>query len=279
MSEVDIKKLFEAGAHFGHQTARWNPKMAPFIHSKRGGNHVIDLEKTVAQIEKALPAIEETVAKGRQILFVSTKKPAREIVRTAAENASQPYVVERWLGGMLTNWGTITAQVKKLKLLEKRMASGELANRYNKLEVQRFQEEIDALNQKYSGIKEMRGKPGMIFVLDVIADKNAVMEAKKLGLPIVAIVDTNADPTGIDYPIPANDDALAALELIANYVVTAIKNGQAKQEKFKENSQKFADKKAAAKSAALAAQKSSESAAKKSDNEEKSSEKSAKGEK
>lgn len=268
MSEVDIKKLFEAGAHFGHQTSRWNPKMAPFIHSKRGGNHVIDLEKTVAQIEKVLPEIEETITKGRQILFVGTKKSAREIVRTAAENYNQPYVVERWLGGMLTNWSTIVAQIKKLKLLEKRMASGELANRYNKLEVQRFQEEIDALNQKYGGIKDLRGKPGMIFVFDVIADKNAVAEAKKLGLPIVAIVDTNADPTGIDYPIPANDDALATLELIANYIGDAIKEGQAKSEKIKENSQKFTDKKAAAKSAAPA-----------NENAKKSSEKSAKGEK
>ncbi|MDR0956043.1 MAG: 30S ribosomal protein S2 [Candidatus Nomurabacteria bacterium] len=224
---VDIKALFEAGAHFGHKTARWNPKMAPFIHSKRQDSHIINLDKTVEQLEKALPFITETASRDKQILFVGTKRQAREIVRAAAESVGQPYVVERWLGGMLTNAATISSQIKKLKLLERKMASGELAARYNKLEVQRYQEQIDLANQKYGGIKEMHGKPGAIFITDVLTDKNAVSEAKKLGIPIVAMVDSNADPTGIAYPIPANDDAIATIKLICEYVAQAVKDGEA----------------------------------------------------
>ena len=226
MPDIDIKKLFEAGAHFGHKTSRWNPKMASFIHSKRDDSHIINLEKTVEQLEKALPFIKETVGRGRQILFVGTKNQASEIVRTAAESVSQPYVADRWLGGMLTNVTTITSQIKKLKLLEKRMSTGELANRYNKLEVQRFQEEIDALNVKYGGVKELKGRPGALFILDAVADQNAVKEAVKLGIPIVAICDSNADPTGIEYVIPANDDAIASIQLITDYVVAAVCDGE-----------------------------------------------------
>jgi len=227
MSEVDIKKLFEAGAHFGHKTSRWNPKMAPFIHSKRGDSHVINLEKTVEQLETALAFLTEVAKNNRQILFVGTKKQARDIVREAAESVGQLYVAERWLGGMLTNASTMSSQIKKLKLLEKRMATGELASRYNKLEVQRFQEEIDALNVKYSGVKDMRGRPGALFVISATDDKNAVAEAIKLGIPVVAICDTNADPKGITHPIPANDDAIASIQLITDYAVAAIREGMA----------------------------------------------------
>ncbi|MCL2451920.1 30S ribosomal protein S2 [Candidatus Saccharibacteria bacterium] len=227
MSEVDIRKLFEAGAHFGHKTSRWNPKMATFIHSKRGESHIIDLEKTVEQLEAARTFLTETAKSGRPVMFVGTKKQARDIVRAAAESIGQPFVTERWLGGMLTNASTISSQVKKLKLLEKRMVSGELANRYNKLEVQRFQEEIDVLNDKYGGIKDMRGKPGALFVISATEDKNAVSEAIKLGIPVVAICDSNADPSGIDYPIPANDDAIASIQLITDYVTAAVREGAA----------------------------------------------------
>lgn len=226
MPEVDIKKLFEAGAHFGHKASRWNPKMAGYIHSKRGDSHIINLEKTVDQIELAQKFITETVGRGRQVLFVGTKKQARDIVKNAAEAVSQPYVTERWLGGMLTNSATIQSQVKKLKLLEKRMVSGELANRYNKLEVQRFQEEIDVMNSLYGGIKEMKGKPSALFVLDAVSDKNAVAEAIKLNIPVIAICDTNADPTGIAYVIPANDDAIAGLQVITDYIVSAVRAGE-----------------------------------------------------
>jgi small subunit ribosomal protein S2 len=238
MPQPDIKQLFEAGAHFGHKTSRWNPKMAGYIHSKRGDSHIINLEKTVEQLEKALPFITEVAAHGRQVLFVGTKKQARDVVVNSATTAGQPYVTERWLGGMLTNASTIQSQIKKLKLLEKRMATGELANRYNKLEVQRFQEEIDALNVKYGGIKDMKGRPGALFVLDAVADRNAVNEAVKLGLPVIAICDTNADPTGVTYPIPANDDAISSLSAIADYVVAAVKAGESVAAKKSDDAKK-----------------------------------------
>lgn len=226
--DVDIKKLLEAGAHFGHQTSRWHPKMGQYIHSKRGGSHIIDLTKTVAKMEEALSFLQETASKDKQILFVGTKRQAQDIVRKLAEDLGQPFVTERWLGGMLTNWNTIGAQIKHLVDLETKMASGELANKFNKLEVQRFQEEIDAMNLLYGGIKELNAKPGAVVIFDVISDANAVREAKKLGLPIVAIVDTNADPTDISYPIPANDDAIKALQLYADYFKSAVETGKAK---------------------------------------------------
>jgi small subunit ribosomal protein S2 len=229
--DIDIKALYEAGAHFGHKTARWNPKMARYIHSKRQDSHIIDLAKTVEGLEGALAFITKTAANGKQVLFVGTKRQAKDIVSNAAKSVDQPYVTERWLGGMLTNSATINSQIKKLKLLEKRMASGELTARYNKLEVQRFQEQIDSDNIKYGGIKEMRGKPGVVFVTDVISDVNAVKEANKLGIPVVAIVDTNANPTGVDYVIPANDDAIKSLQLITDYVTAAVREGQGSAKK------------------------------------------------
>ncbi len=227
--EVDIKALLEAGVHFGHKTSRWHPKMAPYIHSKRQDAHVIDLTKTVEGLEAALPFLTKVAASGKQILFVGTKKQAKDIVKSAAEKAGQPYVTERWIGGMLTNVATVTAQIKKLKDLEKRMASGDLEKRYNKLEVQRFQEEIDLLNLKYGGIKDLNGKPGAVIVLDTLVDVNAVREAKVLGAPVVAVVDSNANPTGIDYVIPGNDDAIKGLELMLDYFVAAVLEGKKKE--------------------------------------------------
>lgn len=229
--KVDIKALLEAGVHFGHKTSRWHPKMAPFIHSKRQDSHIIDLTTTVEGLDKALPVITDVVKSGKQILLVGTKKQAKDSVREVAEAVNQPYVTERWMGGMLTNVATINSQIKHLKSLEKKMDSGELSNRYSKLEVQRFQEEIDELNRKYSGIKNLNGRPGAVFVTDVIADANAVREAKVLGLPVVAIVDTNADPRPIDYVIPANDDAIKGVSLILDYVKQAIEEGKATADK------------------------------------------------
>lgn len=226
---VDVKALLGAGLHFGHKTSRWHPKMAPYIHSKRQESHIIDLVKTAEGLEKALAFLTETVAGGKQVLLVGTKRQAKDIVKSAAEEVGQPYVTERWLGGILTNIETVGAQVKKLKNLEKRMESGELASRYNKLEVQRFQEEIDSLNMKYSGIKDLRGKPGAMVVIDVLAEQNAIREAKRLGVPVIALVDTNANPAGIDYVIPGNDDAIKGIELILDYVKQAITEGQAQK--------------------------------------------------
>lgn len=222
---ADIRQLFEAGVHFGHQTSRWNPKMAKYIYGKKDGIHIINLDQTVVQLDRASDFLKEVAGRGRQVLFVGTRKQTKEIVKSAAESVGMPYVTERWLGGMLTNQHTIVSQIKKLKLLEKRMASGELANRYSKLEVQRIQEEIDTLNIRYGGIKEMRGKPGVMVVLDAVTDRNAITEAQKLRVPVVAVCDSNANPTGIDYVIPANDDALAGLRLIVSQLAEAVKDG------------------------------------------------------
>jgi len=222
---VDIKALLEAGVHFGHKTSRWHPKMAPYIHSKRQDSHIIDLAKTVEGLEKALPFLTKVAESGKQVLFVGTKKQAKDIVKAAAEKAGQPYVTERWVGGMLTNVGTMTQQIKKLKDLERRMASGDLEKRYNKLEVQRFQEEIDDLNGKYGGIKDLNGKPGAVVVVDVITDANAIKEAKTLGVPVVGIVDTNANPDQIDYVVPGNDDAIKGLSLLLDYFSAAVTEG------------------------------------------------------
>ncbi|HSW98775.1 MAG TPA: 30S ribosomal protein S2 [Candidatus Saccharimonadales bacterium] len=229
--DVDIKQLLEAGAHFGHKTSRWHPKMAQYIHSKRGGSHIIDLNHTVAGLEKALDFVANTVGEGKQVLFVATKRQAQDIVKQLAEDVKQPFVTERWLGGMLTNWPTISSRVKRLHDLEEKMASGELGNKYSKLEVQRFQEEIDRLNVLYGGIKNMSAKPGAVFIFDVVADVNAVKEARKLGLPIVALIDTNADPTLADYPVPSNDDAIKTIQLIADYAKQAVEAGAAKRAK------------------------------------------------
>lgn len=223
--KVDIKQLLEAGLHFGHKTSRWHPKMAPYIHSKRQESHIIDLVKTVEGLEAVLPFITKTVAGGKKILFVGTKKQAKDVVRAAAIEAKQPFVVERWVGGTLTNGKTVGAQVKHMQQLENRMASGDLEKRFNKLEVQRYAEEIEELNKKYGGIKDLEGKPGAVVVVDIISDNNAVREAKKLGIPVVGIVDTNANPSDIDYIIPGNDDAIKGIDLILDYVKQAIVEG------------------------------------------------------
>lgn len=222
---VDIKALFEAGVHFGHKTSHWHPKMAKYIHSKRQDSHIIDLVKTVEGLEAALPFLTKVAASGKQILFVGTKKHTKDLIREVAIAAGQPYVTERWLGGTLTNVSTVAQQIKKLKDLEKKMASGEFETRYSKLEIQRFQEDIDDLNSKYGGIKELKGKPGAIFIVDVIGDMNAIKEATVLGIPIVAIVDTNADPSLINYVIPGNDDAIKGVQLLLDYVRQAIAEG------------------------------------------------------
>jgi small subunit ribosomal protein S2 len=237
-SQVDIKKLLESGAHFGHQTSRWHPRMAPYIHSKREGNHIIDLTKTVENLDLALEFLAKTASEGKQVLLVSTKRQAKDKIKEVALATNMPYVTERWLGGMLTNTATMGARIKHLKDLESRMISGELGARYSKLEVQRMQEEIDEMNHLYGGVKELAAKPGAVFVADVINDELAVKEARKLGIPVVAIVDTNGDPSQINYPIPANDDATKALTLILDYVQAAIEAGQKKVAKPADKTEK-----------------------------------------
>lgn len=223
---VDMKALLESGAHFGHKTSRWHPKMAPYIHSKRGDAHIINLEKTVEALDVALPKITEIIKSGKKVLFVGTKKQHKAIVQAAAESVGMPYVTVRWVGGTLTNVETVNRQIKKLKDLERRMASGELESRYSKLEVQRFQEEIDALNERYGGIKNMTDQPAAVIVLDANEDKNAIKEAKVLNIPVFAITDTNVDPTVIDYVIPGNDDSIKASQAFLDYFVEAVKEGK-----------------------------------------------------
>jgi small subunit ribosomal protein S2 len=225
---VDIKELLGAGAHFGHRTSRWHPKMAPYIHSKRQEAHIINLEKTVEALEVALPKISKLVAMGKKVLFVGTKRQRKEFVKETAESVDMPYVTVRWIGGTLTNVETVTKQIKKLKDLERRMASGELENRYSKLEVQRYQEEIDMLNERYGGVNEMSEQPAMVVVMDTIADKNAVKEANVLKIPVVAIVDTNSDPTVVKYPVPGNDDSVKSVKLFLDYFVEAVREGKSK---------------------------------------------------
>jgi len=228
MADIDLKKLLESGAHFGHKTERWHPKMAPYIHSKRGGSHIIDLTKTAAKLSEALDFLQDVASKNKQILFVGTKSQAQDIVKKLAEDTGMPYVTERWLGGMLTNWNTVGAQIKHLVDLETKMANGELANKYNKLEVQRFQEEIEHLNVLYGGIKELNARPGAVVIFGIVDDVNAVREATKLKLPVVGLCDSNSNPTTVQYPIPCNDDAIKALQLVADYFKEAVETGKAK---------------------------------------------------
>ncbi|HEX5395383.1 MAG TPA: 30S ribosomal protein S2 [Candidatus Saccharimonadales bacterium] len=225
---VDVKALLEAGAHFGHRTSRWHPKMAPYIHSKRDGSHIIDLTKTVSALDEALDFLARTAATGKQILLVSTKRQAKDKVKEVADATGMPYVTVRWLGGMLTNQPTVGARIRHLKDLETRMANGDLEARYNKLEVQRFAEEIEEMNRIYGGIKELNGMPAAVFVVDVLTDYLAVKEAKKLGIPVIGLADSNVDPTQIEYPVPCNDDAVKTIDLILDYVKQAIEEGKSK---------------------------------------------------
>jgi len=224
--KVDMKALLEAGAHFGHKTSRWHPKMAPYIHSKRQDAHIINLETTVEGLDKAIAEVEKVVKSGKKVLFVGTKKQVKEAVKAAAESVDMPYVTVRWVGGTLTNVETVNRQIKKVKDLERRMKNGELEARYSKLEVQRFQEEIDTLNERYGGIKDMNEQPAAIIVVDVPEDKNAIREAKTLNIPVIAICDTNVDPTEIDYVVPMNDDSVKATKLVLDYFVEAIKSAK-----------------------------------------------------
>ena len=225
MSVVSMKQLLEAGVHFGHQTRRWNPKMAEYIFTERNGIYIIDLQKTVKKIEEAYMFVRDVAAEGGNILFVGTKKQAQDAIKEEALRAEMYYVNVRWLGGMLTNFKTIKKSIQKLNNLNK-MAEDGTFDLLPKKEVAAMQKEMADHEKNRGGIKNMKGLPSCIFIVDPKKEKNAVDEARKLGIPIVAIVDTNCDPDEVDYVIPGNDDAIRAIKLIASTLADAVIEGK-----------------------------------------------------
>ncbi len=222
---ASIKQLLEAGAHFGHQTGRWHPRMKNYIFTKRNGIHIIDLEKTVVMLDKACNFIRQVVAEGGTILFVGTKKQAQESVAEEAKRCGMYYVNLRWLGGMLTNFATIQTRIDHLVRLEDQQARGELGH-LSKKENLKLQEELARLNRQMGGFKEMTSLPSALFVIDIPKEKNALAEAKRMGIPVVAVVDTNANPDEVDYPIPGNDDAIRAIKLMCSKIADAVIEGR-----------------------------------------------------
>lgn len=225
MAVITMKQLLEAGVHFGHQTRRWNPKMAPYIFTDRNGIYIIDLQKTVQKVEEAYNFVKETVANGGNILFVGTKKQAQEAVKEEAERCGMFYVNQRWLGGMLTNFQTIRHRIDRLKELEKMEEEGTL-ELLPKKEVAALLHEKERLNKFLGGIKNMNKLPDAVFVIDPRKERIAVAEARKLEIPIVAIVDTNCDPDEVDYVIPGNDDAIRAIKLLSGKIADAVLEGK-----------------------------------------------------
>lgn len=229
MQDLSLLDLLQSGAHFGHKTSRWNPKMKPYIFTTRNDIHILDLEKTKRGLVKAANAAAEVVSKGGTVLFIGTKRQARDIVKKYALEATMPFVNVRWLGGTFTNFKTIQKTVRKLEKLNDLKASGELETRYTKKERLLIEREIEKLEKLFEGIKGMRKIPEAVFIADVNYDDIALTEARKAGVKIIAIADSNSNPENIDYVIPCNDDATQALELVVGYVAQAIKEAKATQ--------------------------------------------------
>ncbi len=227
LPEFTMRQLLEAGVHFGHQTQRWNPRMGPFIYGARNGIHIMDLTQTVPMLDQALTAIRDTVAKGGRVLFVGTKRQAAAPIAEAAEKSAQYYMNHRWLGGTLTNWKTVSQSINRLKEIDERMAAGaEGLTKKERLGMERDQEKLQA---SLCGIRDMGGVPDLLFVIDVKKEALAIAEANKLGIPVVAIVDTNCSPDGVDYIIPGNDDAARAISLYCDLVARAALDGMSAQ--------------------------------------------------
>jgi len=226
MAVVSMKALLETGVHFGHRTRRWNPKMKPYIFTERNGIHIIDLQQTLGMIEDAYNIIRDTVTEGGSVLFVGTKRQAQDTVAFEAARARQPFVNERWLGGTLTNWQTIRQRIEYLKRLEKRRADGDF-DLLKKRERLRVEHEVEKLNLRLGGIRDMKGLPNLLFIVDINHEETAVREANILGIPVIALVDTNCNPDPIDYLIPSNDDAIRAIKLIVGKMADAAIEGMA----------------------------------------------------
>lgn len=225
MAAISIRELLEAGVHFGHQTKRWNPRMKPYIFGARNGIYIIDLGKTVRLFDEAYRFVTRKVAQGGRVLFIGTKKQSQEIIRREAERCGMPYVNNRWLGGMLTNFKTIRGSVERLLELEKLQQEGKWSH-LTKKEVLTLERDVEKLNRSLGGIKTLKDLPDVIFVIDVKKEHIAIHEARRLGIPIVAVVDTNCDPEGIQYVVPGNDDALKAIQLFTTRIADACLEGQ-----------------------------------------------------
>ncbi|MEM1364886.1 MAG: 30S ribosomal protein S2 [Pseudomonadota bacterium] len=228
LPDYSIRQLLEAGSHFGHQTHRWNPKMKPFIFGERNGIHILDLAQSVPMLNQALQAVHDTVAKGGRVLFVGTKRQASEIIADAAQRSAQYYVNARWLGGMLTNWKTISNSIARLRKLEELLADDSAS--YTKKERLNLTRELEKLERALGGIKDMGGTPDLLFVIDTNKEAIAIQEARRLNIPVAAILDSNSNPDGIAYPIPGNDDAARAIALYCDLVAKAALSGIAKQQ-------------------------------------------------
>ncbi|MFV0409986.1 MAG: 30S ribosomal protein S2 [Paracoccus sp. (in: a-proteobacteria)] len=227
LPEFSMRQLLEAGVHYGHQTQRWNPRMAPYIYGDRNGIHILDLTQTVPMLDQALKIVRDTVAKGGRVLFVGTKRQAQKAVAEAAEKSAQFYMNHRWLGGTLTNWKTVSQSINRLKAIDETMAQGaEGLTKKERLQLEREQAKLQA---SLGGIREMGGLPDLIFVIDVNKEDLAILEAKKLGIPVVAVVDTNCSPAGVDYVIPGNDDAARAIALYCDLASRAALDGMTVQ--------------------------------------------------
>ena len=226
MAKIGLKDLLEAGVHFGHQTRKWNPKMRQYIFIARNGIYIIDLQKTLRALNKAVDFLTTVSAKGGSVLFVGTKKQAKVAVREYAEKCGMPYVTERWLGGMLTNWQTISKRVAKLDEIENLRKTGKI-EAFSKKEQLEISRSYEKLSKNLCGIRDMKGLPSAVFVIDTVEEETAVREANKLGIPVIGIVDTNSDPDSITYPIPGNDDAIRAISLYVNAAAGALADGRA----------------------------------------------------
>ena len=241
MAQVTMKEMLDAGVHFGHQTQRWNPKMKPFVYTARGGIHIIDLQKTVVRAQKAADFVKSVAANGGSMIFVGTKKQAIEPVTEAAQKCGQYYVTKRWLGGMLTNFETIKASIDRLRKIDQMKEKGE-TNYLTKKERARLDKEYIKLTDYLNGIREMKEMPSVMFVVDLPKEHIAVAEATRLGIPVVAIADTNSDPEVIEYPIPGNDDAIRSIKLFANLVADAyIEGKQVWEQKLRTSTDKASD--------------------------------------
>lgn len=239
MAKANVKELLEAGVHFGHLTRKWNPNMAPYIFMEKNGIHIIDLHKTAVKLEEAANAMGKIAASGRKILFVATKKQAKEVVAKHAESVNMPYITERWMGGMLTNFVTIRKAVKKMNSIDRMKKDGtfETLSKKERLQVDRLRAKLE---KDLGSIADMTRIPSAVFIVDTIREHIAVAEAQKLGIPIFAMVDTNTDPREVDFPIPANDDASKSVDTILAYVTNAIKEGLSSRKAEKEKSKEEA---------------------------------------